>query len=46
MNCNEAKTAIEIVHDIRIQDPVGLKRDYHPFVALPLNDHPFYNKRS
>ncbi|NBB88235.1 MAG: Gfo/Idh/MocA family oxidoreductase [Bacteroidetes bacterium] len=37
----EAKPAIEIVHDIRNQTPKGLKGEYHPFVALPLQPHPF-----
>jgi UDP-N-acetyl-2-amino-2-deoxyglucuronate dehydrogenase len=37
----EAKTAIEIVHDIRTQTPTGAKGDYHPFVNLPSSKHPF-----
>ena len=37
----EAKTAIEIVHDIRTQTPIGLKGDYHSFAAMPLKSHPF-----
>lgn len=37
----EAKTAIEIVHYIRTQQPIGLKGDYHPFAALQLARHPF-----
>lgn len=37
----EARTAIEIVHDIRVQKPVGINGDYHPFAKLPLNKHPF-----
>jgi UDP-N-acetyl-2-amino-2-deoxyglucuronate dehydrogenase len=37
----EAKSAIEIVHEIRTQKPIGAKGDYHPFVKLPLNQHPF-----
>ena len=37
----EAKTAIDIVHDIRTQTPIGAKGDYHPYVNLPLNKHPF-----
>lgn len=36
-----AKPAIQIVHDIRNQTPVGLKGSYHPFAALPLKSHPF-----
>ncbi|PQV57282.1 UDP-N-acetyl-2-amino-2-deoxyglucuronate dehydrogenase [Sediminibacterium magnilacihabitans] len=37
----EAKTAIEIVHDIRTQKPLGAVGDYHPFVTIPLSQHPF-----
>jgi len=36
-----SKQAIEIVHDIRTKDPIGLKGDYHPFATLPLKNHPF-----
>ncbi|NBB88167.1 MAG: Gfo/Idh/MocA family oxidoreductase [Bacteroidetes bacterium] len=36
-----AKPAIQIVHDIRNQTPIGLKGEYHPFAALPLQAHPF-----
>lgn len=36
-----SKQAIEIVHDIRTKDPIGLKGDYHPFAKLPLKNHPF-----
>lgn len=36
-----AKKAIEIVHDIRHQAPVGLKGEYHPLAKLPLARHPF-----
>ncbi|HSN50371.1 MAG TPA: Gfo/Idh/MocA family oxidoreductase, partial [Bacteroidales bacterium] len=28
----EAKPGIEIVHDIRVADPIGLKNDYHPIL--------------
>ena len=38
---SEAQAAIEIVHDIRHQAPVGLKGDYHPLASLPLEGHPF-----
>jgi UDP-N-acetyl-2-amino-2-deoxyglucuronate dehydrogenase len=38
----EAKTAIEIVHDIRTQTPIGANGDYHPFVKLPSSKHPFF----
>jgi UDP-N-acetyl-2-amino-2-deoxyglucuronate dehydrogenase len=37
----EARTAIEIVHDIRVQKPAGVKGEYHPFASLPLTKHPF-----
>ncbi len=37
----DAKQAINIVYDIRHQQPVGLKGDYHPFAKLPLAKHPF-----
>lgn len=36
-----ARPAIEVVHDIRHQEPVGLKGDYHPLAGLPLAKHPF-----
>lgn len=38
---NESRRAIELVHDIRHQQPVGLKGNYHPFAAKPLAKHPF-----
>lgn len=37
----EARNAIQIVHDIRKQTPVGAVGDYHPFVKLPVSKHPF-----
>jgi UDP-N-acetyl-2-amino-2-deoxyglucuronate dehydrogenase len=37
----EARTAIEIVHDIRHAEPQGLKGDYHPFAKFELASHPF-----
>jgi UDP-N-acetyl-2-amino-2-deoxyglucuronate dehydrogenase len=40
----EAKTAIQIVHDIRHAEPVGLVGDYHPFAAKKQSPHPFKNK--
>jgi UDP-N-acetyl-2-amino-2-deoxyglucuronate dehydrogenase len=39
----EARKAIRLVHDIRHQEPKGLKGDYHPFARLPLAKHPFTN---
>ncbi len=37
----DARQAIEIVHNIRVQEPIGLKGDYHPFANKKLADHPF-----
>ena len=37
----DARQAIEIVHDIRNSEPIGLKGDYHPFAKKKLVDHPF-----
>lgn len=37
----EAKNAIEIVHEIRTQHPIGMQGDYHPFIKIPLSKHPF-----
>lgn len=36
-----ARPAIEVVHEIRHQAPIGLKGDYHPLAELPLSKHPF-----
>ncbi len=38
---NEVRNCIQIVYDIRNAVPVGLKGDYHPLAALPLEPHPF-----
>ena len=38
---SEARRSIEIVHDIRNMQPVGLKGDYHPLARQPLTPHPF-----
>jgi len=38
---DEVKPCIEIVHDIRNAQPIGLKGDYHPFAKLELERHPF-----
>ena len=40
----DAKPSIEIIHDIRHQEPQGLKGDYHPLAKLPLLPHPFTNR--
>lgn len=37
----DARQAIEIVHDIRNSNPVGLKGEYHPFAMKKLSKHPF-----
>lgn len=37
----EALTAINIVHNIRNQKPLGLVGEYHPLAKLPLVKHPF-----
>lgn len=37
----DARPSIEIVHEIRNSDPIGLKGDYHPLAVLPLSKHPF-----
>ncbi|MFW6275734.1 MAG: Gfo/Idh/MocA family oxidoreductase, partial [bacterium] len=37
----ETEIAIQTAHDIRHQQPVGLKGDYHPLAKLPLSKHPF-----
>ena len=41
----DARQAIEIVHDIRNSKPVGLKGDYHPFAKKPNSAHPFLIKK-
>ncbi len=37
----DARQSIEIVHDIRNQQPVGLTGEYHPLAKEKLSDHPF-----
>jgi UDP-N-acetyl-2-amino-2-deoxyglucuronate dehydrogenase len=37
----DARQAIEIVHNIRHAEPVGLKGEYHPFAKKALAKHPF-----
>ncbi|HSJ69446.1 MAG TPA: hypothetical protein VK921_17325, partial [Anditalea sp.] len=37
----EARNSIEIVHDIRHKEPIGLKGDYHPLASRELSKHPF-----
>lgn len=38
---DDARQAIEIVHQIRNSSPIGLKGDYHPFAIKELSQHPF-----
>ncbi|MFY7811010.1 MAG: Gfo/Idh/MocA family protein [Flavobacterium sp.] len=37
----EARTSIEIIHDIRIAEIMPLQGDYHPFCKLEQSKHPF-----
>ena len=41
---DDSRQAIEIVHDIRNAEPIGLKGDYHPFAKKPHAKHPFFKK--
>ena len=41
----EARRAIELVHDIRNAQPIGLKGEYHPLAEKPLANHPFDGKQ-
>ncbi len=38
---HECKEAVQIVHDIRLAQPIGLKGEYHPLARLELAKHPF-----
>lgn len=40
----DSRQAIEIVHDIRNAEVIGLKGDYHPFAAKEKAAHPFAKK--
>ena len=40
----DARQAIEIVHNIRNAEPIGLKGDYHPFAKKSKTLHPFFSK--
>lgn len=35
------RESIELAHQIRVQQPIGLTRFAHPLAALPLTEHPF-----
>jgi UDP-N-acetyl-2-amino-2-deoxyglucuronate dehydrogenase len=37
----EARSSIQIVHDIRHMNPAGLKGDYHPLSKQSFSKHPF-----
>ncbi|MDL2308652.1 Gfo/Idh/MocA family oxidoreductase [Bacteroidales bacterium OttesenSCG-928-B11] len=37
----EARSSIEIVHNIRNAQPIGLTGDYHPMAKFPVTKHPF-----
>lgn len=39
----EAKSSIQLVHDIRHMKPLGLVGEYHPFAKQELAKHPFDN---
>jgi len=39
----EVRSSIEIVHEIRLKEPIGLKGNYHPLANLKLAEHPFKN---
>ena len=41
----DAKQSIEIVHDIRNAEPIGLKGDYHPLAKERITNHPFLRKK-
>jgi len=41
---DDARQAIEIVHNIRNSNPVGLKGDYHPFAKQSNSTHPFFRR--
>ncbi len=42
----DCRKAIEIVHNIRNSESIGLKGDYHPLAKHPLSNHPFKSKSS
>jgi UDP-N-acetyl-2-amino-2-deoxyglucuronate dehydrogenase len=41
----DAMPSIQLVHDIRHAEPVGLKGEYHPLARLALTPHPFHTSR-
>jgi UDP-N-acetyl-2-amino-2-deoxyglucuronate dehydrogenase len=38
----DCSNAVELVHQIRLQQPQGLKGDYHPYAEKALIPHPFF----
>ncbi|WP_192349208.1 Gfo/Idh/MocA family protein [Algoriphagus sp. Y33] len=40
-NITDTRAAIEVVHQIRHAETVGLNGEYHPLAKLPLVEHPF-----
>ena len=42
----DARTAVEIVYNIRNAESIGLKGDYHPFASKDLTSHPFVSNNS
>lgn len=40
----EARNSIQLVHDIRHLEPLGLVGEYHPLAKSPLSKHPFESK--
>ena len=41
---DDARKGIEIIYDIRNNEAIGLKGDYHPFAKKTLTIHPFIKK--
>lgn len=41
---DQTRAAIELVHEIRNQNSVGLTGEYHPLVKEKLSSHPFTNR--
>ena len=37
----DTRQAIEIVHDIRTKEPIGIKGEFHPYAKNTLSNHPF-----
>ena len=40
----DSRQAIEIVHEIRNSNPIGLKGEYHPLASKKIVKHPFFKK--